>query len=247
MKPSERRVASIATMPGREASLARAVASIADQVDEVRVHFNASPKMRGVTLPDNVIRSWSVENLGDQEKVLRLASAAEAGAWCFTCDDDLIYPPDYCDMLIGCMRRMPRPTALSAHGARLHKDAFRTYYRSRRTFHCTAHVAELLDVDVIGTGCALFHPQGFPFTREDFPAPNMADVWAAIALARAGIARGVIPHARGWLQLADPTNEETIWHASQRADGSHLDTGAAQTEALRTHARLFGLICAPEE
>lgn len=244
-RPTDRRVAGFATMPGREGSLKRAVESIADQVDEVRVHFNDAGRCRGVSLPDNVIRSWSHKNLGDQEKLMCVSEAGEAGAWVFTCDDDLIYPPDYCDTLIGWMREMPRPTALSAHGARL-RSPFVSYYRSRQTFHCTSHIEHLESVDVIGTGCALFHPQAMPFRREDFPSPNMADVWTAIALARGGIARAAVPHPRGWLTLADPDNEQTIWHASKRADGSYLDTGDAQTAAILANARLFGLRPAPE-
>lgn len=247
----ERRIGGMATMPGRERSLTKAVASIAPQLDELRLHINDYGRWKPVLLPRNVTCSYSEANLGDQEKLLRIGENTEA--WYFTCDDDLVFPPDYVETMIASARyglSGPKPVAVSAHGAQLCLP-FHSYYKSRRVYHCTQGVCALGAspgnprlrahgpiVDVIGTGCALFRP-GLRLRREDYPSPNMADVWTAIALARRGIMRRVVPHRANWIQLADPDNRETIWHASRRADGSALDTGQAQTDAIKRFACLF--------
>lgn len=243
MTTRPRVIAGMATMPGREASLARAVESLAPQVAELRLHVNEASTVELPTLPENVICLRSPDNRGDQEKLLVATCGARAD-WVVTADDDLVYPPTFVEELVDVARCYAdlerRPVVVSAHGSRL-CSPFVSYYRSRVSFHCTQAVSKTERVDVIGTGCALFPAQVFAFVRSDFPAPNMADVWTSIYLAERGIPRYVVRHPARWLELGDATNTATIWHASRRADGSFMDTGAAQTEAIRARAALFGL------
>lgn len=228
-----RKIAAMATIPGREKTLAMAVASIAPQVDEVRVFGNGcKPEVEG----DNVFVKHSKQNLGDQQKLLVMQG--ERDAWLFTCDDDLIYPPDYVDVMIRHARRKGAP--VSAHGSIL-TEPFVSYYRSRIQLHCRARVPETVAADVIGTGVACFHADDFIFHPGDFPHPNMADIWVAIAMRRHGIQGYVVEHPADWIRVADPSNEQTIWHASQRRDGSIMDTGSMQTRAILEHTRLFCL------
>lgn len=232
-------VGGMATMPGREAALAKALASIAPQLDELHLHVNALDAWRFDVdqLPDNVHLSTSHANRGDQEKLMVLRRYAPAYAtWLFTLDDDIVYPPDYVETMIA---RSAPGCVLGVHGwtpeGRVVDDGF-----TRRVHHFHAFLRHPRRVGVIGTGTACFRPDLFVFDRPDFPTPNMADVWAAIGWAKAHVRLRVTNRPTGWLQSALVNGGPNIWDSSRRGDGSFLDTGAAQRAAVRDHLHLLG-------
>ena len=221
--------ATLATIPGREDQVTRAIASLLPQVDVLHVHRNGFEEAFCSVLRGRLTFTTSETNLGDQMKFL--AAPQEAG-WHFACDDDLIYPPDYVESMIAAAVAAGGP--VSAHGSTL-RQPFKSYYHSRVSYHFGSQVHPTM-VDVLGTGVCLYHSDHAP---SGFESPNMADIWAAISWKRQGLKLHVVGHERDWIKSADPGNTDTIWHASQREDGSFLDTGAAQTAAIKAHAELF--------
>jgi len=235
-------LATMATMPGRVASFRAAAASISPQVDEVHVHFNAySSAAMGdalAGLPDNVAGVCSEDNLGDQEKFL-VTSGAEG--WRIVCDDDLVYPPDFVDRMTFWSSSTGGP--VSALGVTL-RSPFYDLARSCAMHHF-ARAVDLAPVDLLGTGVLCCRASDAPFTRADFPEPNMADVWASIAWRRRGLCLHVAPHDAGWVVASNPrATGGTIWSEGLRGTGSFLDTRAAQSRVIREHADLFGLVIA---
>lgn len=238
-------VASMATMPGRAEARRLAVESLLPQVDLVHIHFNgfawedACREVRRFELKSGklglVSYSGGPDNRGDQMKFLALPARDKTCR--LVCDDDLIYPPDYAQKMCAFVKRFG---VVSAHGAKLTKP-FESYYRSRKSFHCTANIGRVHFVDVLGTGTMAYKDIDLRWSPKDFLLPNMADIWVAIALKKRQLAARVVPHARNWIQLATPEDERTIWHASWRGDGSFLDTSHEQTQMLKEHASLFGI------
>lgn len=226
--------------------------SLVPQVDVLHVHFNgthvdrAEQTLRGFSELHKVIRasrpivlsfSGSETNRGDAMKFLGLPNYVE-GVCRFTCDDDLIYPPDYTERMEAAAWRLGGP--VSAQGVNLTRP-FGDYYTSRRVLSATVPIGEE-PVDIVGTGCLAYLTGPLTrFTSRDFRVTNMADIWASVAFKRRGLRTHTVAHPGGWLKLSDPTNEDTIYHASSRRDGSAMDRADAMTRALLEHRDLFDI------
>lgn len=236
-------VASLATMPGREESLQKAVASLWPQVDHLVVHLNgfeAEAVQRIACLwQDSVAFLIWPENFGDQEKFDfggHELWTEDGPCWRLICDDDIIYPPDYAATMVKHAHDMATPVCV--HGSVLTRP-FKSFYESRRSYHFVRPLAKYEPVDVPGTGTLCYRSNWIRFRKSYFPEKNMADVQAAVALRENGLHPWAVPREANWLQSADPKNEQTIWHASQREDGSELDTSDKQTAFILEHQNLF--------
>lgn len=198
-------------------SLERAIDSLIGQVDEVRVYFN----------PDKDSVSWNMgtsykncyvlngnKNLTDNGKFYFLDQITEPEIY-LTCDDDLIYPPDYVKRMVEAIEHYK--CIVSFHGRQLLGTGV-DYYTSHKSFHCLHGVIHDEVIDVVGTGvCGFdtryFHPKGLAFS----PDQKMSDLIFSLEAAKQGKQMGVISHAPNWIKHID--NKETI-HATESAKGT---------------------------
>lgn len=240
-------VASLATMkqPGRELSVREVIRSLAPQVDALVVHFNGfSPAEVRDALrhtAHNVFAKGSPQNLGDQQKFLCVDDSRGAD-WRLTCDDDLLYPPDYVQRMIHWASKLNAP--VSAHGSLL-KRPFNDFARDRTIFHFASAVSSPVEVDLLGTGTLCWFNNWHRFEEDDFGCTNIADVWASVAFKRGGFPLYVMPHEAGWVRDGIPGNHHSIWAATNARRGGELDTGDAAHRTVRSFAGLFNLDVSP--
>lgn len=233
----------MATMPSRLRAARMAIEIIAPQVDELRVYLNGFRDVAEFVggwpgrskLKNRVRFQCSERNRGDQMKFAGVV--ADPGIdFAVTLDDDVRYPPDCIRSLTGFCRRFGGHP-VGWHGARLlERDRVKRhgYYGARQTFHCAAAQGRVVQVDVLGTGILCFAPSRLALDVErDFPSPNMADIWFAIAAKRTGLTLRVVPHRP--VSVFPGTTEKSIYMASKRRDGSIMDTRATQTETVLKH------------
>lgn len=227
--------ASLASIPTRAGALRQVVASLLPQVDELRVYLNGYPDVPSFLLQPRitVARSQDHGDRGDAGKFFWAEEdAAGPPAWCFTCDDDLVYPLDYVRSLVDAAERHGRRAAVSVHGAVLAQHIV-SYYRSRTQLHCLQEVAVDTPVHVLGTGALCYHSSTVRVRREDFRAPNMADIWFALATQRQKVPCIVAAHRAGWLRDIGGDIGPGIYRDSARRSGSPADTGDIQTRTVR--------------
>jgi hypothetical protein len=86
--------ANIATHAPRLESLRKTVDSLLPQVDVVRIYFNECDPPEWATQNDKIHPVSGHVNLTDNGKFYFL-DHTEPDEIYFTCDDDIIYPPDY--------------------------------------------------------------------------------------------------------------------------------------------------------
>ena len=201
----------MATMPGREKQLARAVASLINQVDKIRVVCNnmsqppeclGHPKIEPIVgLPDMTDNGkfYALDNLKGRE-------------YYFTVDDDIIYPRDYVARTIRNIQKYH--SIITYHGRRLRAPGVE-YYKGHDFFHC-AHGNDIAQfIDVCGTGVtafdtAMFKPEGL--AGSEFQ--RMSDVIFSHAAANAnrtivlGVKRG------GWIEPQHVT--ESIFNTESK-------------------------------
>ena len=168
--------ACMATFPPRHRTLAKTVASLIDQVDHLQVYANqyteyALPKC----LSAHKITTLLGEDLGDNGKVEDLPHKG----YVFLVDDDIIYPPNYVEMMIAALGRYDNNAVVGCHAA-IMQPPIRNYFKDRRVFHFRSLIARDTPVNVLGTGCLAFHTDYIDFDISDSPCPNMLDVHFAV-------------------------------------------------------------------
>ncbi|MDX0548511.1 FkbM family methyltransferase [Sinorhizobium medicae] len=225
--------AGIAAIPARRAALEKTVASLLTQVDGLGVYLNGwddvpeflkDPKIK-------VVRSQEFGDIGDAGKFFWVDGHR---GFYFSCDDDIIYPPYYVERLKGKLGDHGYRAAVGWHGSMI-KGKFTSYYTgsSRRVFGFQHHRPWDTPVHILGTGCAAFHTDGLKVHLEDFPEPNMADVFFAILGQKQRVPFIVVAHEAGELVEVEGTQESSIQADSRSQANTVKDTGPRQTELIR--------------
>lgn len=198
----------IATMVKRLPLLEAVVESIRNQADTLRVCLNDHARTPSFLKGGN-IEAVMGPNLGDAGK---FRWAGKVSGYMFTIDDDIIYPPDYVERLISAVEEGERRFAVGVHGAVFKRLPVEDYYRDRHVFHYRGALAMDTPVHVLGTGTLAWHSDTMAVSLGNFPRPNMADVWFALAAQRQRVGLVAIGRRQGWLQDApgaDPA--DSIW------------------------------------
>lgn len=198
--------ANIATLPNREKLLKRTVKSLYDQVDKINIWLNDYNKVPGWCI-DAKIRTRRTANVGDQGKLLFL----ERGYY-FSCDDDLIYPPDYVEHLKSKINN----NIITVHGKNFAPPAKSYYHGALNKIRCDELLTHDTKVQIPGTGVMAFHTDTIQFTAEDFKCKNMADIWVGIKANNLNIPVICIAHKANWLILQPTPN--SIWSQHHKND-----------------------------
>lgn len=212
VRPRERLVVSIASMPHRSTMLQRVVESLYDQVDCINIYLNGYRSVPPFTkrAKIRVVRSQKHGDRGDAGKFFW---AGELGS-CYhlTCDDDLLYPNDYAATMCASIERYGREAIVGVHGIVVARNPRRSYYKERRVYRCTRPLACDVSVNILGTGVAAYHTSTIALNRDMFRRPHMADIWLGIAAKAQRIPMVVISHAGNWLyELPDPKPEMSVF------------------------------------
>lgn len=194
--------AQLATIPGREESVKKTIDSLEKQVDIMSVRNG----------------DLRLSQYGDAEKFNGLDRFR---GYLFTCDDDLLYPPDYCQTLIKKIEQYGRKALITCHGRTFPKREIKSYYRDKlEGFRCLGTVERDVQVDSGGTGVMAWHSDLWRPSMDWFKEPNMADVFIAVEAMKRNIPIICIEHQEGWI---DGTPEgwtyTGIWDVAHNDDG----------------------------
>lgn len=215
----------IATIPPRRKFFEEKVLpSLVNQASGVFVYHDQSRRFPDCPEYDNVSRVYSgiVDSLGDAGKFRGFEVAQLVGAedfYYFTCDDDLVYPPDYCRRMIDWIEFFEREAVVSLHGSSFRTFPIQSYYRDRITFFCLRTVKAPQRVLFPGTGCAAWHSSTLQPTTKDFKTRNMGDIWLGLILQANKVPAVVVPHTGTYLTYNENLPiEETIWGQEHKND-----------------------------
>jgi len=213
----------IATHLGRLSVIKDTIDSLVHQADQIFICLN---DLDVNSLP------WSVNDYGNvgyfehdrdwgdtgKFSPFLLENPLESLAYYLTCDDDLIYPPDYVERLVYKIEYYEKRAVVGYHG-RKYFSPVESYYRSLRgqihsgnaeVHRYDARRTEDFPVTVIGTGCTGWHSSLVKFTTDDFPLNNMTDIWFSKKLNHFKIPRMVVENEPGRIIHNPPPNDVTI-------------------------------------
>lgn len=118
----------------------------------------------------------------------------------FSCDDDLIYPPDYVQKMIAKLQEYGNRVIVTAMGRIIHHTPMIKYYRSEyiTKYSCLGEVTEDTWVHIPGSGVMVFHTDYFK--PEYFGNGFMADIWVAMEAQRKQVPILCMAHPALWIQ-----------------------------------------------
>ena len=225
---------SIASIPHREESLRRVVASLLAQTERLNVYLNEyghipeflqHPKIA-------VTRSQDHGDRGDAGKFFWLGTDAR---YFLTCDDDIVYPPDYVEQTIASIERYGRRAVIGWHGSIL-ADSFRDYYEDRKILSFYLDLERDTSVHILGTGTVGFHVSTIRLALVDFKVPNMADVWFGLKGQEQSVPFIVRAHRAGELvPILDGAQDTAIWRDCVDNADSGRNTRSAQNDVVLAH------------
>jgi hypothetical protein len=208
-------IASLASYagPGREQSLPVAVRSLLPQVDRLYIYYNGKmcPELYETLAHDQIEIVEGEVNWGSCGKFV-FPSRLRAG-YVLTCDDDILYPPDYAERIVAAVDRYQCPVGY--HGSVV-TPPLTSYYR-QRTHQVRFHDAQPTDVPVnlLGTGVMAYRIEHLPepLTMAAFQTTNMADPWFAVWCHTHQVRKMMaLAHDEGWLLTIPYTRkEDTLW------------------------------------
>lgn len=181
-----KKIAGVATFPGREKAFIRMLESIEGQFDEIYYYDNGK-----------------LQDLTDNGKFYGLTKLKEP-CYFFSLDDDLIYPPDYSDRLVQEIET--RKCIVACHG-RILKGLRRSYYTGHKAFRCLGKVDYSGKLDVAGTGVTAFRtdyflPKFICYSEDKRMSDLVFSYWAA----KEGKRIEMIPHPEGWIKQIPVSN-----------------------------------------
>jgi glycosyltransferase involved in cell wall biosynthesis len=225
--------AGLASIPGRREILGRVVASLLPQVDRLNVYLNGWPDVPDCLLGDSRIVVARSQEHGDRGDAGKMFWADEAPGYYLSCDDDILYPPDYTSRLVAALQERGNRAIVGVHGVLLPPRVV-SYRAGRRVFR----FMEPLDVDtpvhLLGTGAAGWHAPTVRVTRDLFLVPNMADVWLAAMGQQQRIPFFCLRREAGWLRDIDCCYLDSIYQHAKQRTGSDRDRESIETAVIRS-------------
>jgi hypothetical protein len=199
----KRKIVGIASLPDRIESLEETIFSLYDQVDKIIIGLN-NYKEIPYFLDMKKIECYLLDNsLGDAAKFYKIDNYMND--YYFACDDDIIYPNDYCDVLIEKCEKYKSIVGL--HGVILKKPVT-SYYKNRTVYHCLKPLNRDIEVDLLGSGACLIDTSMLKISINDFPIPNMGDIWLGDLCKKQNIPSYAIERGDNWLLYNEKMNNK---------------------------------------
>ena len=164
------------------------------------------------------------DEMGDRMKFM---DATKAKHYYFSCDDDLIYPPDYCEKMISKLKEYDNQIIVTCMGRVVH-DKVKSYYKTQdiTKYSCLTGLENDEWVHIGGTGVMAFHVDYFRPDYSKFKNGFMADIWLALQAQEKKIPILCMAHEPKWLLPLD-TDDAGI-------HGIYRDNDKTQADAVNS-------------
>jgi hypothetical protein len=229
-----KRVAAMATMASRLETFRKVLPVIHAQVDHVFIYldgYTAFPKFLENFDRVTVYKAEDVGNLHCSSRFLCLQEL-NAPAVVAMVDDDIIYPPNYIDRLVGELKECDGNAIVGVHG-RIFVPPHKSYVRDAVVYHFAKELPRSRHVHAVGVGTCAFVASNFPVNPREWGRTDMDDINVAIEAQRRGLPRTAIARADGWMKPHPEPQADSIWN-KMRADDSE------QSRLMRTLLALHG-------
>lgn len=218
----------LASFPPRRSALRAAIGSLIDQVDRIYVYLNQYEEVPDFLKHPRISVKVGGEDLRDNGKFYFGAEVPDG--YCFTVDDDIVYPPDYVQALVRKIEFYGRKAMVGLHGTIFAKPLV-TYFTDRTLLHFKYPLDRDRIVNQLGTGTLAFHTSLWRPDHTAFRTTGMVDAWIAVEAAKRKIPLIAVERKRNWLKPMEEAAE-----APPSLFKEYLNRDAVQTELVKTVA-----------
>ena len=214
------KIIGIASLPNRENGLKNTITTLSPQVDHIYVWLNGykyTPEVK----EKNVTFYLSSTNEGAIAKLKILEFIKEQNFYYFTCDDDIIYPPDYVQHNL---KYYTKGSIQTSHGNIFKSFPIKKYIGGAdENIYFGSYNPYYKPINFVGTGVSLMDSTvAKQINYKEFTTNNMLDVWVSCWAHSNNVPMYIIPHDRAWLKPnnnIDQTN--SIWEKVKKDDSMH--------------------------
>ncbi len=217
------KIASLATIPGRERELKKCIDSLYKQVDKIHVAFNYGNKEIPIWIKDydNVEYSIHDNSIGDAAKFY---GVQEESGYIFICDDDILYPHDYVKTMISKIKKYK--CVITIAGSNI-QGKIESYYKDRKkvaTAFTRKQARKDTYVHIPATGGLAYDGREINIPLEIFEKKNMADVFVGKYCNENGIKILCISKRHGWIkEINRQPNRYSIYNTRGNHDAEQAD------------------------
>jgi hypothetical protein len=228
---------SVASVPERERGLATVVEALYPQADVLAVYLNGYRRIPKFLHRPGILVAQSRLD-GDRGDAGKFFWSDRVRGYHLTCDDDVLYPPNYVSSLVEGIEAYGLRAVVGFHGVVLN-DTITDYHRSRTLRPYYRELGGDTPVHLLGTGVCGYHTSAITVQPSDFPLRNMADVWFALLGQRQEVPFLCLGHRAGWLRPQARFQTPSIYTRSVSTSG-HI---SKQTVVMQQQQpwRLFDL------
>ena len=211
----------LATIPDRIKALKDTIDSVVNNCNEVHVYCN-----EWQVIPDFLKNNYKIiyyqsqkEITGDLGDVGKFYGLQNKIGYCFTIDDDLIYPKDYVSKMIAGLKKYNSPVSL--HGKIFGLPPIVSFHHGSilENFRCQDAVESDRSVHIIGSGCFVYHSDMIQYKISDFENKNMSDIYVSIFVHKKGMELWVLTHYNRYLKESEKVDyKKSIWSQNHYKD-----------------------------
>ena len=225
-------VAGMATMPSRSETFEVALSSILPQVDQLYLFFDRFERPPKLRHPK--IICLDSQTFGDHRangKFLGLLFN-RGDVYYASMDDDIEYPANYIDTMLGHVRNGGRNKLYSVHGSILN-DVVVSYRSDRQVAHRKQQLDEALAVDIPSSCSSMFDTRELWFDVRQWDEVNMVDLHLAIECAKHGVDPWLVPRDAMWLKPLDESQPDSIYYQLRKNDRRQSEIARRLKQSLR--------------
>lgn len=199
----KKKIVGIASLPDRVECLEETIYSLYDQVDKIIVGLNNYTEIP-YFLNMKKIECYLLDNsLGDAAKFYKVDDYTND--YYFACDDDIIYPNNYCKVMI--QKCEEYNSVVGLHGVNIIKPV-RSYYKNRKVYHGFSGLDEDVEVDLVATSSCLIDTSKLNIKLSNFPIPNMADIWLGDLCKKQNVKSYSVKRPSNWLKYSEKMSDK---------------------------------------
>jgi hypothetical protein len=228
------RIGGMATMPSRAHTIGTVLASILPQLDRLFIFFDKYGEVPEPFASHPKIVALTPARYGELAgagKFLGIQLHADPCLY-FGFDDDILYPPDYVEVLIRALYRHRLQAAVGFHAA-LMKPPYRSYVHDRTILHFNEPCVVDSHADMLGTGTMAFHTGTFRFDPKSWSVTNMCDLMVAIEAAKQSVPRISIRRPAEYLLALEQVQSDSVYARLKDDDSRQSEI---MREALKSYA-----------
>ncbi len=213
------RVATIATMASRAETFKLVLPAIHAQVDQVFVYldgYGALPSFLNDFARVSAFRAEEVGDLHCSSRFLCLRDLAVPTV-VVPVDDDIGYPPDYVDRLVGALEQVEGKAVVGVHG-RVFMPPHRSYVHDATAFQFAQELVQSRRVHEVGVGTSAFVSDRLDLDPRGWDRTDMDDIVVAMEAQRRGLPRIIVARQANWMKVLGMRQPDSLWLRTQKDD-----------------------------